>query len=661
MALNKNILSQAATEARGLAMDAVAACHSGHLGLPLGAAEIGAVLYGWALNVHPERPDWINRDRFVLSAGHGSMFLYSWLHLAGYNVTLEDVKNFRVLHSRTPGHPEFGETAGVECTTGPLGQGIGNAVGMAVSAKMAAARFNTDEHSIFDHKVVCLAGDGCIQEGVSAEASAFAGHFGLDNLILIYDSNDVTLDAMADASQTEDTEMRYKAYGFDVETVNGNDMDAFAAAYGRAYSAQNGRPKLIIARTLIGKGIPEVEGTEKAHGEGGMKFVEAARRALGLPDERFYVSEDTRNYFEGHRVVLQERYALWEKTFKAWKAANPEQAALLESGFKGEVPTDLLDSIPEFAPDKAMATRASGGKVLNAIAAKMPFVISGSADLYGSTKNYIDGVGDFTRDNPAGRNIRFGIREHAMGAIMNGIGYYGLFCVSGATFLTFSDYMRPSVRLAGLTKLPVFYIWTHDSVAVGQDGPTHQPVETTSSLRLIPNLDVIRPADAEETAGAFYAAVERRDGPTALILSRQDLPTLSQIPVKTRREGALKGGYVALKETATLDTILIATGSELSLALDAAKILGAGTRVVSMPSMERFERQSADYRETVLPATCRKRVAIEAGVSALWWKYVGSEGKVVGIDRFGLSAAGEIVLEQLGISVDNLVKTAQTL
>ncbi len=661
MSLNKNILSQAATEARGLAMDAIAACHSGHLGLPLGCAEIGAVLYGWALNVNPERPQWINRDRFILSAGHGSMFLYSWLHIAGYDVTLEDVKNFRVLHSCTPGHPEFGETAGVESTTGPLGQGVGNAVGMAMSAKMAAARFNTAEHAIFDHKVVCLAGDGCIQEGITAEACAYAGHLGLDNLILIYDSNDVTLDAMAKDSQSEDTAKRFESYGFDVVTVDGNDMDAFATAYVSMHGANNGRPKLIIARTLIGKGIAEVAGSAKAHGEGGVKFVEASRKALGLPNERFYVSEDTKTFFEGHRVVLEERYSAWDKIFQAWKVANPEKADLLDKGFKGFIPENLLASIPAFPSDKAIATRVSGGKVLNAIAAKMPLVVSGSADLYGSTKNYIDGVGDFSKATPAGRNIRFGIREHAMGAIMNGYGYYGLFRISGATFLTFSDYMRPSVRVAALAKLPVAYIWTHDSVAVGQDGPTHQPVETTSSLRLIPNLDVIRPADAEESAGAFVAAIERKDGPTALILSRQDLPLLTTIPLSLRREGVFKGAYVAVRETSALQNIIIATGSELFVAVAAASKLGSGTRVVSMPSMERFERQSAEYKESVLPSSVKKRVAIEAGVSALWWKYVGSEGKVIGIDRFGFSAAGEVILEMLGISVENLVNTVKSL
>lgn len=660
MSLNTNILAQAATEARGLAMDAVAACQSGHLGLPLGMSEIGAVLYGSALTYHPGHPRWINRDRLVLSAGHGSMFLYSWLHLAGFEVSLEDLKNFRTMGSNTPGHPEFGDTPGVECTTGPLGQGIGNAVGMAASAKMAQARFNTDEHQIFDHKIVCLAGDGCMQEGIASEASAFAGHFKLDNLILIYDYNDVTLDAAAECTQSEDTAKRYEAYGFDVETVDGNDMQAFFAAYCRAHENTNGKPKLILAKTIVGKGIAEVEGTFKAHGEAGVKYVDEARKALGLPGEKFYVSEDTRNFFEGHRMVLQERYAAWQKTFEAWKSANPQLAASLESALSLEVPADLLDSIPAFDPDKALATRASGGKALNVIAEKMPFVVSGSADLHGSTKNYIDASGDFKPEDFGSRNIRFGIREHAMGAIMNGFAYTGLFRISGATFLTFSDYMRPSVRLAALSHLPVAYIWTHDSVGVGQDGPTHQPVETVSSLRMIPNLDVIRPGDAEEAAAAFVAAMQRTDGPTALILSRQNLPAINEVSVETRRAGTLRGAYIVRKERGELERILIATGSELHLAVLAADELGEGTRVVSMPSMELFDRQSADYREEVLPASCIRRVSIEAGVTGLWPQVVGSAGKVVSIDRFGISAPGDEVMRELGISVDNLVAVARS-
>src|SRR5947199_173594 len=447
MQMNFEALSRAATEARGLAMDAVQASQSGHLGLPLGCAKIGAVLYGHLLRHNPDQPRWINRDYFILSAGHGSMFLYAWLHMSGYDLSIDDIKRFRQLHSKTPGHPEYSETPGVECTTGPLGEGVGNAVGVAMAAKMAAAHFNTSEHRIFDQHVFCLAGDGCLQEGVSAEASAFAGHFGLDNLILIYDSNDITLDDMAKQTQSEDTRKRYEAYGFNTQENQGDDMQEFLDACNIAKERDNGKPQFIIIHTLAGKGIPEIEGTAKAHGEAG---------------------------------------------------------AIDKKG-----PQDLLEKIPAFPSDAKLATRKAGGEVLQPIAKAMSNLISGSADLYGSTMNYIKDSGDFTRDNPGGRNIGFGIREHGMCAILNGVSYHGIFRASGATFLVFSDYARPSIRLAALARLPNIYIFTHDSIGVGEDGPTHQPIETVSALRLIRHLDVIRPADPEETAGAFVAACQR--------------------------------------------------------------------------------------------------------------------------------------------------------
>lgn len=658
---NYDLLSNAATQARGLAMDAVHACNSGHLGLPLGCAEIGAALFGVALHYNPDEPRWLNRDRFILSAGHGSMFLYSWLHLAGYpKLTLDEVKKFRQLGSHTPGHPEQFETPGVEATTGPLGQGIANSVGFAVSQKMAAARFNTVAHTIFDNHIFCLAGDGCMQEGVSHEAAAYAAHFGLDNLILIYDANEVTLDAMAKATQSEDAGKRFEAYGWDVQSVNGHDMEAFLLAVDKAKAA-TGKPQLIIARTIIGKGIGAVEGTSKAHGEGGAKYNDAARTALGLPAEHFYVSNEVRAYFAEHKKQLIAEFEKWSATYQAWRSENPELARLLDSGLKHEVPADLLEKIPAFAADSKLATRAAGRDVLQPVAAAMPMLVSGSADLHGSTLNYIAADQDFTRDNPAGRNLRFGIREHAMCAMLNGFAYDGIFRPSGATFLVFADYGRPSIRLAALSKLPVTYIFTHDSVAVGEDGPTHQPVETVSGLRLIPNLDVIRPADPEETAGAFVAAMQRIDGPTLLALSRQAVPMLNEIPVQTRREGVLAGGYIAVKETAPLETILLATGSELQLAIAAAKKLGAGTRVVSLPCFERFNRQPQAYRDGVLPPACRRRVAVEAGVTGLWYRYVGFEGRIVGIDRFGLSAPGNKVLEVLGITVEAVVEAARQL
>ena len=531
---------------------------------------------------------------------------------------------------------------------------------MAVSAKMAERMFNTPEHKIFNHHIICLAGDGCLQEGISAEAASFAGHNGLDNLILLFDSNDVTLDAMADVTQSEDTAKRYEAYGFDVSTVDGHDMEAFLRALETAKNADNGRPKFIIAKTEIGRGIPEVAGTNKAHGEGGAKFADSARRGLGLPEEKFYVSDEVRAYFAEHKNDLAKQHAQWLEVFSAWESANPDKAALLENALSGKTPEGLLDKIPEFGPEDSAATRASGGTVLQCLAEALPLIVSGSADLYGSTKNYLPEGGDFSRENHAGRNIWFGIREHAMAAMLNGMAYYGVFRVSGATFLAFSDYMRPSIRLAALSKLPVNYIFTHDSVAVGEDGPTHQPVEMVSSLRCVPNLDVIRPGDPEETAGAFVGALEKTDGPTAIILSRQNVPNLSEIPVSDRRAGVLRGAYIARRERGELDLIILATGSELQHAMTAANELGNGARVVSMPSFERFDRQSAEYRESVLPSGCRRRIAIEAGVTGLWYRYVGMEGKVIGIDRFGLSAPGATVLKEMGMKPESIVEAANS-
>jgi transketolase len=526
---------------------------------------------------------------------------------------------------------------------------------------MAEARFNTKEQAIFDHKIVCLAGDGCLQEGVASEAAAFGGHQKLDNLILIYDSNDVTLDAMAKMSQSEDTAERFRAYGYDVHTVNGQDLEGFLATFEAAKYATTGRPQFIVARTLIGKGIPEVAGTQKAHGEGGVKYVDADRKALGLPDEKFYVSKEVYEYFAGHRQVLKKRYLDWQEKYSAWKNANPDLAALLDRGVHHEIPKDLAARIPAFPQDSKIATRKAGSDVLQPVAEALPLVIGGSADLYGSTLNYIQAEKDFNPENRSGRNIRFGIREHGMCAIMNGIAYHGIFVPSGATFLVFADYCRPSIRLAALARLPVVYIFTHDSIGVGEDGPTHQPVETVSGLRVIPNLDVIRPGDPEETAGAFAAAFSRTDGPTLIALTRQAIPLQNEVPVEVRREGARKGAYVARKETGKLEAIILATGSELQHALNAAKQLGDGVRVVSVPCTERFLRQDESYRDEVLPPSCRKRVAIEAGVTPLWYQFVGLDGKVVGIDRFGISAPGGKVMTELGMTAESVIQAVKSL
>jgi transketolase len=646
-------LAKAADEARGLAMDSIKKASSGHMGLPLGCAEIGAVLFGQEMSYNPDKPDWLNRDRFVLSAGHGSMFLYSWLHMSGYDLSMEEVQNFRAKDSKTPGHPEFGWTPGVESTTGPLGQGVGNGVGMAAAAKLAAATLNTPEHTIIDHTVVVLCGDGCLQEGVANEAVAFAGHEKLDNMILMYDSNGVTLDKMAEHTQSEDVQMRFEAQGWEVLTVDGHDMDALTKAYRYAKESKNGKPTLIVCKTIIGKGVDEIAGTCAAHGEAGVKYVDSAKEALGLTSP-WEVSSETYDYFAKHKAGLIEKYDEWEKTFGAWKEANPEKAKQLQDAIDGVVP-DLNALMPEFPTDKPVATRNAGAEVLQPIGKNMPFYVSGSADLHGSNKNYIKEVGDFSKNNYAGRNFYYGIREHAMGAILNGMGFYGLFRASGSTFLVFSDYMRSSVRVAALSHLPINYIWTHDSIGVGEDGPTHQPVETVSSLRLIPNLDVMRPGDAEETAGAYIHGMNRKGGPTAYILSRQDLPVLTEMSAADKRAGTMKGAYTIVKETAELTNVILAAGSELHVAVEAAKEIGAGCRVVSMPCMELFEEQDAAYKAEVLPNKAIT-TAFEAGATGLWYKYAD---KVLGVDSFGESAPAPQVFEVKGITKDNLVKVVK--
>lgn len=660
--MEDSIRSQAANQSRGLAIDAVAACSSGHLGLPLGSAEIGASLFTSGLNFDPTTPKWLNRDRFILSAGHGSMFLYSWLHLSGYDLPIDQIKQFRVLNSKTPGHPEFDETPGVEATTGPLGQGVGNAVGYALSGKKAASKYNTKAHTLFDYHVVALMGDGCFQEGVARESLSFAGHNKLDNLILIYDYNKVTLDAMADQSQSEDAPAFFAAQGWEVFEVDGHSIPAIDQALADAKANDNGQPKIILATTTIAKGIPQVEGTAKGHGEGGANFAAEAKAGLGLPEEDFYVSDEVHAFFKDQAEVSKTKRADWDQLYQAWKQENASLAQDLENRDATLDFESLSNAIPEFAADKADgATRATGGIVYNALAEYLPNCITGSADLFGSTKNYINGGGDFSPKNWDGRNIWFGIREHAMGAICNGVTYDGLFKISGATFTVFADYLRPSIRIAALSGLPVNYIFTHDSVGVGEDGPTHQPVETVSGLRVIPNLDVIRPGDAEEVAGAFIAALSRKDGPTALILSRQGVAVESNLSAKERREGVQKGGYIVHQESSDLTLILLATGSELPLAINAAKAIGSGVRVVSMACFERFERQSDAYKASILPQSCTARIAIEAGVSDTWGRYLGLEGKAVCIDRFGLSAPGSTVMNELGISIDNICSVAQSL
>ena len=592
------------------------------------------------------------------------MFLYSWLHLAVYDLPLEEVKNFRQHHSMTPGHPEFPNsehnTPGIEATTGPLGQGVVNAAGAAAAQKMEQAMFNTKDHTIFNSVTVALCGDGCLQEGVSAEGAAFAAHEGLDNLIIVYDSNDVTLDKMAEYTQSEDTAKRYEAYGWEVVTIDGHDINAVKSTLDKFRASKNGKPKLLVCKTIIGKGIDEVAGTNAAHGEAGVKYVAESKKRLGLT-EPWQVSQDTYKHFENVQKRNEQKYNAWKDTYNAWKSANADKAALLEKFQKKQTPSaeEMFKAIPEISKGKNIATREAGSIVINHISDLVPQFLSGSADLHGSNKNYIKNGGNFGRGfdkTYTGKNFYFGIREHGMGAIMNGISFHGLFRPSGATFLVFVDYMRATIRVAALAELPTTYILTHDSIGVGEDGPTHQPVETVSSLRVFPNLDVIRPADPEETVGAYVHSQQRQDGPTAIILTRQNVKTLDEIPVQTRREGVLKGAYVAKKESGALKMIIMASGSEVQHAMAAAEQLGDGIRVVSMPSMNLFNKQSKEYRDSVLPPPCLKRVAMEAGVGSMWYQYVGLDGKVVSVERFGFSAPGDIVMSELGMTAENLVK-----
>ncbi|MDR2628448.1 MAG: transketolase [Puniceicoccales bacterium] len=662
---NKEIIFQAMKEllpivndSRGLFMDAIEAANSGHLGMPMGCAEIGAALFGKLLRFDPDNPEWMNRDRFILSAGHGSIFLYVWLHLAGYNISLEDIKNFRKSGSITHGHPEFNKNLGIECTTGPLGQGVANAVGMALACKKQAARFNTTKHKIFDNFVVCLCGDGCLQEGIAAEACSLAGHWKLNNLILIFDSNDVTLDAKLPQSQSENIIQKFEAYGFEVAQTNGNDLDDFIATFNGVKSSQSQCPKMIIAKTIIGLGIEEIAGTSQAHGTAGTKFIDTAKQKMRLPATKFFVSEATKKFFAHRRSECRKEYAAWLDMFKAWQKENPGLAQAL-LGVDPTAMAHVLDTLEPSNRDRT-STRAAGGEILQTIAKHDELVITGSADLFASAGNYIKDSGDFLPESVQGRNIYFGVREHAMAAIMNGVAYDGMFRPSCSTFLVFSDYMRAAIRVAALARLGQIFIFTHDSIAVGEDGPTHQPVETLTALRCIPNLDVIRPADYEETVGAWQLAMANINRPTALILSRQELPHLRQINVAQRRNGVQKGAYIAHGEVGKLERIILASGSELCLAMQVAPLFD-GTRVVSVPCMEAFERQSKEYKSTVLPQSCTKRIAMEAGISMPWHKYVGASGIILGVDSFGYSGQPADLMDSFGITLENLKNVIHSL
>ena len=643
-----------ALSVRSLSMDAVQAANSGHPGLPMGCAELGALLYGEVMNYDPADPGWPNRDRFVLSAGHGSMFLYSLLHLAGFDLPLEELKQFRQVGSRTPGHPEYGHTVGIETTTGPLGQGISNAVGMAIAERMAAGTYNTDTRTIVDHYTYVLAGDGDMMEGISSEVSSLAGHLGLGRLIVFYDDNDISIDGSTDITFTEDVGKRYEAYGWHVEHADGYDVKAISAAIDRARS-QSSRPSLIVLRTVIGKGSPNKAGSSDVHGAAlGDEEIKATRRNLGLAeDEAFHIQPQAREHFAARAKTLAGKRAAWVKEFDAWSSENPELARQWEAASRGGV--DYLESIkpPASEVGKKNATRKASGATLNAIADAVPVFVGGSADLAGSNITAMPQHGVFSTETPTGRTINFGVREHGMGAITNGIALYGLFRPFCATFLVFSDYMRPSIRLAALMKLPVVYVFTHDSIFVGEDGPTHQPIEHAAALRCIPNVTVIRPGDEEETAEAWLMAMQRLDGPTALLLTRQNLETYAK--PSDWKDSMRKGAYIVRDVDGTPDVVVAASGSEVNLALEAAGKSAKKVRVVSVVSMERLRDQPRTYFERLFPAGV-KVVTAEVGVSQGWDWIASSPELTFALNRFGESGPGSDVAEHLGFTAAQLQK-----
>ena len=651
---------------RFLAADAVQQANSGHPGLPMGAAAMAYTIWTRHLHHNPHNPQWANRDRFILSGGHGSMLLYALLYLTGYDLPLEELKHFRQWGSMTPGHPEHGLTPGVEVTTGPLGQGFSNGVGMAIAERHLAARFNQPNHEVIDHYTFAIVTDGDLMEGVSSEAASWAGHLKLGKLIYLYDDNHISIDGSTDLAFTEDRAARFEAYGWHVQKVaDGNDVEAIDAAIQNAKA--DPRPSIIMCRTVIGYGAPNKQGTSKAHGEAlGDAELDAAKENLGWPVEpRFYVPQDVLDFYRQalDRGAAQE--TAWNDQFAAFQSEFPVLASELARRLAGELPLDWESALPVFPADaKGMATRVSSGKVLNALAKAIPELIGGSADLAPSTKTWLDGEKAFQSDTPEGRNFHFGVREHAMGAAVNGMALHGGVIPYGATFLVFSDYMRPTIRLSAISHSGSIWVFTHDSIGVGEDGPTHQPVEHVAALRVIPNLVTLRPGDANETAQAWKIAIERRHAPTALAFSRQNTPTLDRDKYASA-EGVQKGAYVLgdLGDKAP-EIILMATGTELGLIVSAGEQLaaeGVGVRLVSMPSWELFQAQGAEYIHEVLPSKIPARIAVEAGVSFGWERWVGDHGLIMGVDRFGASAPMKIIYEEYGLTVEKVVLNVKQL
>jgi transketolase len=638
---------------RFLAADAVEQAGCGHPGMPMGMADAAYVLWTQFLKHNPANPTWIDRDRFVLSAGHGSMLLYSLLYLTGYDLPLEELKRFRQWESMTPGHPEYGAAPGVETTTGPLGQGFANGVGMALATRLLATRYNKPGHEIVQHRIYAIVSDGDLMEGVSSEAASLAGHLGLSEIIYLYDDNHISIEGSTDLAFTEDVAARFRAYNWFVQEVGGYDLPALAAAI-RAAQAETERPSLIKVRSHIGYGAPTMQDTAEIHGTAmGEKELNAAKEHLGWPTEpRFYVPEQSLAHFRGAVDAGRKAERAWQDRFAAYAAAYPDLAAEFEQRVRGDLPAGWDADLPAFAdPSKPQATRRASGQVINALSPRLPALIGGSADLAPSTSTLVKGSADVNHGAFEGRNLHFGVREHGMGGILNGMALHGGFIPYGATFLVFSDYMRPSIRLAALMGAHVIYVFTHDSIGLGEDGPTHQPIEHAAALRAIPNLTVIRPADATETVEAWKVAIQHH-GPVALLLSRQNVAVLDRTKLAPA-SGLVRGAYVLDKAAGTPDVILIATGSEVEVALAAQGLLagkGVQARVVSMPSWELFEAQPQAYKDAVLPPAITVRLAIEAGVPMGWARYVGPAGDVVGIQRFGASAPYKVLWEQFGFT-----------
>lgn len=659
------VTEQSINSIRFLSVDAVQKANSGHPGLPMGAAPMAYTVWKRFLKHNPTNPAWVDRDRFVLSAGHGSMLLYSLLYLTGYNMPMEELMQFRQLGSSTPGHPENFQTEGVETTTGPLGQGFANGVGMAIAEAFLAARFNRPGFEIVDHYTYAIVSDGDLMEGVAAEAASLAGHLGLGKLIYLYDDNDISIDGSTDITFTEDVGARFESYNWHVQHVeDGNDVDVLTAAIESA-RIESEKPSIIIIKTTIGFGSPNKAGTAGIHGSPlGDEEVTLTKRNLGWPeDKKFYVPDEALSHMRESVADGEGAENEWKELFARYEEAFPELAAQFNMWMAGDFPTDWQDALPEFEAGSKMATRASSGKVINAIASKIDNFVGGSADLSGSNKTNIDGSQDFQKETPGGRYFRFGIREHAMGSIANGMAVHGGVRPFCGTFLVFSDYLRPAVRLSALMRLPVAYVFTHDSIGQGEDGPTHQPVEHVLSLRAIPNLITMRPADANEVAYAWRVAVEQTERPTALVLTRQGVPTLDRSKYASA-EGVMKGGYVLSDDEGTPDVILMATGSEVAVALGAADILrgeGKAVRVVSMPAWKLFDEQSKEYRDSVLPPAVTRRLSVEAGTTMGWDRYIGSEGKAFGLDRFGESGPGQVLFDHFGFTPENIANEARAL